>query len=519
MVKKSKSKSKPSETAPAIHTKTEYDYLHQVALWGLMALLFLPPYFRGLFFAPEQQKALMLAALVFWLTFLWRWLQNDHRFLRGPLDWFALVLPLVYIISSFTAVNKGLAIGEVVKHILYFMTYWSVSRLVRNQEDVHRLLHVIYISAIGVALAGLATATGIINIKDGFLAERIYSTFQYPNALASYLGAISLMGLYLWQYSRDNTVGNNLSKSGNSPDWLINLNPWGYLYASGNFLLMAVLIGTKSRGGLLVFGLVFLIYLAGVGAKNRLTAALHMGFTGIFAVIAADRFIHMAAGDHPGQAWLWITGGLLLVLAWQAAFHLLERKIFAAWADNASRYNKVFVAITVAIVLMASVWLPANNTLDRILDLDNLKTGYHRIDYMGSAWEMTMDRPLLGWGGGGWKEAYQSYMDYNYTTREVHSFYFQVGVETGLPGLVAIAGIWISFLYLALRLYKSRDNSVQRPLVWTLVAAFLVIAGHAMIDFDLSLSALTIILWTLFGLTAGLAIMGAPAEQIGRAHV
>ena len=34
------------------------NYLHTIAFWGLAVLLFLPPYFRGLFFAPEQGEGL-----------------------------------------------------------------------------------------------------------------------------------------------------------------------------------------------------------------------------------------------------------------------------------------------------------------------------------------------------------------------------------------------------------------------------------------------------------------------------
>lgn len=515
---KKQPKTRPADRPKQTRDKEKFDPLHQVAFWGLALLLFFPPYFSGLFFAPDQQKALIFVTLVFWLAFLWRWLNRDYKLMRGPLDWFALALPVIYIISSFTAVNKGLAINEIVKNILYFMTYWSVSRLVRNQEDVHKLFHVVYVSAIGVALAGLATATGIININDGFLNERIYSTFQYPNALASYLGAVSLLGFYLWQRSYShasslNTCTNQAGKNASLQKLLIRVNIPGYLYASGNFLLLAVLIGTKSRGGLLVFGIVFFIYLAGMGAKNRFNGTLHAGFTGLFAVVAADRFITLTVGGQHSQAWLWIIGGLLAVLTWQAALHSLEHRIFSGWASNPRKYKQTFATMFIIIVVIAAMWLPTNTAiLDRVADYDNLKTAFHRAYYMGTAWEMTLDRPLLGWGGGGWKEAYQSFMDYNYITREVHSFYFQVGVETGFPGLLAVGGIWVSFLYLALRLYRTRENNVQPPVIWVLLSAFFLIAGHALIDFDLSLSALTIVLWSIFGITTGLT-KGGPADK------
>lgn len=106
---------------------------------------------------------------------------------------------MIYVLAAFNAANYGLAVDEVVKNVLYFLVYWAVVQLVREDAGISRLLHVVYIAAVGAALAGLATATGIIRIKDGFLDGRIYSSFQYPNALASYLAAAGFLGLFFWQ--------------------------------------------------------------------------------------------------------------------------------------------------------------------------------------------------------------------------------------------------------------------------------------------------------------------------------
>ncbi|MFA4885783.1 MAG: polymerase, partial [Desulfotomaculaceae bacterium] len=178
-----------------------HELIYRIAFWGLAILLFFPPYFRGLFFAAEQEKALLFAALVFWVVFTWCWLQGDYKFLATPLDCFVLALPVVYVFSSFVAVNKGLAVEEVVKNTLYFLTFWSVARIVRRQRDAESILKVIYISAVGVAMTGLATTTGLIDIIDGFKKGRIFSTYQYPNALASLLGGVAFMGTYLWHRS------------------------------------------------------------------------------------------------------------------------------------------------------------------------------------------------------------------------------------------------------------------------------------------------------------------------------
>ncbi|SFH06745.1 TPR repeat-containing protein [Desulfotomaculum arcticum] len=493
--------------------KQELDVLHQIAFWGLALLLFFPPYFQGLFFAPEQEKALIFATLVFWLTFLWRWLQNDHKLLRSPLDWFALALPVIYIISSFTAVNKGLAIDEVVKNILYFLTYWSVSRLVRNEEDIHKLLHVMYISAIGVALAGLATATELIHINDGFNVTEyggtISSTFQYHNALAVYLGAVFFIGIHLWH--RSNGRGRAFLAAplgaGQAIELkLARLNPMGYLYACGNFLLLAVLIGSKSRAGLLVFGLVFVIYLIGAGNERRLTASLATGCLGAAAYVVIDKFILLAQNKQHDQAWLWIVGGLVLALAWQLAYNLLNRYVFDRWAGDGKKFILTFAALAVIVIIAGGIWASGKTQVfEKVTSPEYLENAFQRVYYMGSAAEMIKERPLLGWGGGGWKEAYEAYLSYRYTTREVHSYYFQVGVETAIPGVIIVFGIWLSFLVLACRLFlTNKMNDTHRQLVWLFAVVFLMIAGHALIDFDLSLSAITIGLWSIMGMTLGL---------------
>lgn len=482
------------------------ELIYRIAFCGLAVLLFFPPYFRGLFFAAEQEKALLFAALVFWLVFVWRWLQGDHKFLATPLDYFALALPVAYVFSSFVAVNKGLAVEEVVNNILYFLTFWSVSRVVRHQRDAESILKVIYISAVGVAMTGLASATGIIDIKDGFKNGRIFSTYQYPNALAALLGGVTFMGTYLWHRSGEQYKEALELTKNTILLRLYRLYIFSYLYTAGNFLLLAALFGTKSRGGLLVFALVLLIYFIGIRAEKRLASALHLGYLGVLAFIVADRFIPLAQVEQTGQTWFWIIGGLLLALAGQAVFILLQQRILPKWADNKKKLSLSFGFLAGVAVVAAGIWFSSNNgVINRLVDANYLASGMARIRMMETAFKMTIDRPILGWGGGGWQEAYKVHMDYRLTSSEVHSYYFQLGVETGFLGLLIIAGIFVSFLYLAHGLYyRSKEKPSQQHLIWILTNAFLMIAGHALIDFDLSLSALTIVLWSIFGIIAGL---------------
>lgn len=479
---------------------------YQLAFWGMVLLLFLPPFYRGLFFATEQQKALILAVVIFWFVCLWKYTRRDYTFLAHPLDYFILALPVIYIIAAFNAVNYGLAVDEVVKNVLYFLTYWAVIQLITEEIDISRFLHVIYLAALGVALAGLATATGIVNIKDGFLGGRIYSSFQYPNALASYLAAAGFLGLFFWQKNGQLSLGPTITDKALLkilPEWLLKLKPYGYLYAAANFFLLAVLFGTKSRGGLLVTGVVFILYLIGLTWQKRLPALVHVLITGALGLLAVDKFISAATAKQMEMAWLWIFIGLVTALVIQAAYNFLLTRKIISWEGERRQTNRILMGVIAAALVTGGVIIAVNPAfLPHFLSFEYLRNAFERFYFVTDALAMLKERPILGWGGGGWEEAYRSFQRYLYNSNEVHSYYFQVAVETGILGLLAVIGLWVTFLWTGWRATRSATpGSHRQTLIWTMLAAAVAIGAHALIDFDLSLSALTLSLYTLFACT------------------
>ena len=491
-------------------------WLYQTAFWGLAALLFFPAYFRGLFFAPQQEAALMVAVLVFGLAFTWRWLQSETSLLRTPLDWFALALPVIYLLASIGAVNRGLSINELVENTLYFMVFWSVSRLICDTKDIYILLRVIYISALGVALAGLATATGIIHINDGYNVSiyggMISSTFQYHNALGVYMAAVLFIGLHLWY--KQQTENSSAKFDLQMGKFTIQTIP--LLYALGNFLLLTLLMASKSRAGLLVFVLVLFIYLIGLESKQRLYMLLKTGLLGGLAYWASEQFIGAVENGTSGQGWLILVLCFVAVTVIMILLNVGQNFLSGKWGEDGKPYFKAFISL-IGLVFLAGCGglLLKPGIIDKITSFDFLWTAYHRIYYMSSALEMIKERPLLGWGGGGWQEAYEAFLKFSYTARQAHSYYLQVGVEAGLLGILAVLGIWSSFIVTVFKQLKEKTrNSVEGSLIWLLLMIFLMIAGHAAIDFDLSLGAISILLWTVFGMTVALSFMNPSlAEQ------
>ncbi|MCG0274840.1 MAG: O-antigen ligase family protein [Thermosediminibacteraceae bacterium] len=134
-----------------------------------------------------------------------------------------------------------------------------------------------------------------------------------------------------------------------------------------------------------------------------------------------------------------------------------------------------------------------------------------RLSFYRDALKMIKDRPIIGWGGGGWKAAYFAYQSYRYFTTEVHSFFLQLAVEAGILGLIA----FLSVLVLIIRNLASNkvDNPVRGTVNWSVLSSAFAVLGHSAVDFNLSLSAVAIYLWALFGFAAAEGASSATAER------
>ncbi|MDK2821230.1 MAG: hypothetical protein PWP31_1195 [Clostridia bacterium] len=472
--------------------------LFMVAFLGLMILLFYPPFFRGLFFPVEQRWTLILAVILFWVTYMWKFSCQEISFLHRPLDYAALVFVSLYILAAISPASRSLAVEEVAKVLLYFLTYWLVSRL-GEEKRANFLLHSLYLAAIGVSIAALCTATEIIYIKDGFLGGgRFSSTLQYPNALASYVAAGSIIGFYLWAHVK---------------------KQYKFLYGIANFLLLMVFLGTGSRGAYLVYPVALLGYLFFLPKGYRFNTVSHLIVTAISAMVVNAHFIPMALEKNYATAWSWFGLGCLVAIIGQLIIQVAGQTLGSPKVRWITAIAVLVVLVSGGVLFTQVSNVPATNsgetpgilnklvspqTMARIQDI-NLEThsSFERIVMTKDAIEMIGDRPLLGFGGGGWETAYRQYQDYFYNSTEVHNAYAQIAVETGILGFATIIIIWLLFLATVVKLYF-KGNSEERLKIAAIAFAALSLGLHAAIDFDLSLGAVSIMLWALFGLACGI---------------
>jgi len=136
-----------------------------------------------------------------------------------------------------------------------------------------------------------------------------------------------------------------------------------------------------------------------------------------------------------------------------------------------------------------------------------------RTNFYSDAFKIIKDHPTLGTGGGGWKTIYFAYQSYRYFTTEVHSFFLQLWVETGTIGLLVIISLWAFALTSGFKVLKSDAYSEIKGLAWGALAGAIALGGHSAMDFNLSLGAVSLYLWELFGIVKSSSYMAEPLEQ------
>ena len=117
-----------------------------------------------------------------------------------------------------------------------------------------------------------------------------------------------------------------------------------------------------------------------------------------------------------------------------------------------------------------------------------------RSYFMKDGLKIFKDYPLFGAGGGAWKNLYRKYQSYPYNTTEVHNFYVQYAIEVGILGVVVLSVVLIQLIIGFIKGIKAKSSYLP------VYCAVMLLLIHSVIDFNLSLPAVTFIMWLLIGM-------------------
>lgn len=453
--------------------------LRLTGLTLLLATLAIGPFLRGLFNWTELLGAITLIAAGFGLWLVGRRLGDLPTGVPcGDTGLALLGLLLAYLVQFAWAVY---ARGNL-DWVLRAAAAWAVYVMVRAEAGpaLRRWLGWTFgLSSIAVALLGFFAFTGDAS------QERMYTLFQYPNTAAAFFlaAALVLAGLALQE-----------------------LRPWKLTLMGGLLtLLNLAFFFTASRGALVVLPFALLLLYVGLDRQRRWPAFLLL-LTSLLPMLPVLKGIGTYAAAQNR------VGAFLLIGA-ATAMGLLGGFIVELFMCLKQSYQCALVGTGLAVVVAALLlFRPAGGLLPpqahRLLDRNAATQSLVlRLAYNQDAARLVMNQPE-GYGGWGWDRTYRLYQMFNYTAEQTHNHYAQTAVEAGLPGLMALV------LALATALRDAWARRRGDPLGWSLAAGAALIAGHSLVDFDLSFGLIWLLLWSLLAASAA-PVAKSKWEKIG----
>lgn len=450
--------------------------------YGLMLLLFaVPTFMRGLYFEKELLIVSAFTGLVILFAVFTGTVFNRGKLSVNPMDYGAVALLILYVISTFYAAHYRDALLYDIKYFIYIAVYFSISYAIREKLDAKWIFRVIYASALITSIAGIGAYLGTFEVSGGINFGRISSFIQYPNTLAVYLAVAFVLGLYL-----------------------ANFESWRFaapLYYTGNFLILTTFWGTGSRGALAAIGFAIVAGIVFLRKENVLNSLIQF-LPGFVLSFLEFKYILLKSVTY-ASAYKW--GSVILAIILVAVVNYFLVHLLTRVSINKPR--TVIVSSLVVICLVGGVvWWAGNakssteNVFKKITFSDrNLR---ERITFDQDALKIIKDFPM-GTGGGGFAAVNRKYQGHLYVAKEVHNYFLQTAVETGVIGLIALLSVWGAMLVNLYSIWKTGSPGLKIGLAAGIGA--ITLGLHSLMDFDMSLGLMSIILWGLFGIIRGLA--------------
>ncbi len=297
-----------------------------VILAGLLGILAIAPFFRGLYFEKELLPAHIAS---FSLILIWMILKvkdNEYKLLKSPTDILVLGIVFMYFFSTFYGVNKRLAIAEFLKYANYFAIFLLARDLSNNSRYGKWILNILLLSGIGVSVLGIGTAIGTWSYNGSYVGNRLSSTFQYPNTLASYLGAMIVLstGLLLVEKRK----------------------AFKALYGASTSIMMFCLILTYSRGMWLIIPFVLLGFVICIPNKRKLEAILYLVINVIVTIPLSFLFAQRIQ-DGDSNLWIIFIGAFVLVGIITFVITYIENKL------RLVSIKKLLIGLVVILILFS----------------------------------------------------------------------------------------------------------------------------------------------------------------------
>jgi len=440
-------------------TDTSYETtLNSVIMVSLLITLLIPA-FIGIYHADEFYIMHIITAIPI-IVVLLLYKSDKLNILQTPIDYMLLGLTFLFLVSIVWAVWPHAAIEEGLKYINYFLIFWFIAKIVTRKQVSTFITMLFYLGTV-MSLFGIIDYLQLTDLNVAVRSGRITGTLLYTNAFAAYIASSLIFGFCLFTVEQK--------------------HKWAY--SVGSYFMLIAFIGTLSRAMWLFFWPFLILYLIGFKGNKRdnFLNALLIIFTGLSASI-------IVLGN--GQ-----IGIKLLVLVSGALICSLPQRILDKIKNIKLELSSLVIIIstfTVFATYFLFRYIFSSKVLERIMQVSLQENSVvARVTFYKDAWNIIMEKPLFGHGGGAWESLFELYRSYLYNTPHIHSHILEIGVATGLLGMLLFAG---AIIYILVTMFKAKES-----VAWALGCSLLAISAHSMVDQNLAIGFLALVVWALMG--------------------
>lgn len=500
--------------------------------WAWIAfILFIAMFKNGIFLgfglhSPNQfqfESPALLALIVSAFVTLWLIVQinaKQFEWTRGNLfiGLFALLIPLVYLISSFQAYSPYMAKIGILLHLALFLfyvagTFWSRSKSLTEHFPLVFLIFGYLLTAFGfLTMFGNAYLLDSLTPQNGI---RITSVFQYANAYAVLL-------LIMWIVMLIE----------------INRTPRRGVQILHGAMLVPVCVSfllTLSRGALIALPIIVIVTLAMLRLKLQfkfiIYSILGMGISlliyskladrgievvnGIQAAIAAEQRYHTVSifsGASIGYWAILIVASLVMGAITYAIERYIEPVIQSKVGNRTSNRSSLWLPLGLIVIFILGALALLSDTLVKMLppvlrsriEGVNLETHsvYERLRMYKNAIQLWKEHPLFGGGSGAWEASYEKYQSYPYLSAQTHSFVTQLLVEVGIVSTVAILGLVLFSIVSFIVKYRRMSEDQRNKYIFYFIVPVTILL-HASIDFEMSYLFYDVLVFMCLGVLSG----------------
>lgn len=283
----------------------------KILLYILTLLCFVSPFIRGLYFEAYFLPFQIITFVIFILWGIIKWRKKDNHILKTKIEYIALGLVIVYIVSIFTSVAIRSAILESLKYLMFFTIFIMLSDFFSEIKHRDLVLKIFLLSYLLVSIVGLDSflgggiVPGLNNLLAGLnidftfnglvVEKRIGSVLQYPNALAACLCTMIFLTISL--YINESKIYKKT------------------IYIAVSYIFLITLLITVSRGMFIIIPAALLLYIFILPKEFRIEVSLLMALLGLITIPVFLKVYSNATKIDQGDSryWIYIILGLLLV--------------------------------------------------------------------------------------------------------------------------------------------------------------------------------------------------------------